>query len=160
MYPTSIDLADNVRKSSIALLQARLSDSVDLGTQAKQAHWNVKGPNFVALHGLFDSIANEADEWTDTIAERLVSLGAVAEGTARVASDRSRLPLYPLWASTGTEHVKALSKSLATYGKLVRANIDETADAGDAVTADLFTSVSRAVDKNLWMVEAHAHATS
>jgi starvation-inducible DNA-binding protein len=157
MFRTKNDLPDNARNNSIALLQARLSDAVDLGTQAKQAHWNVKGPQFMALHELFDTVAESAGGWTDTIAERLVSLGGVAEGTAAIAAERSRLPRYPLNATSGPDHIDAMGTALATFGKSVRSNIDDTGNA-DATTADIFTEISRAVDKQLWMVEAHTHA--
>jgi starvation-inducible DNA-binding protein len=157
MYRTRNDLSDNARKASIALLQGRLADAVDLGTQAKQAHWNVKGPQFIALHGLFDTVADAALDWTDTIAERLVSLGGVAEGTAAIAAERSSLPRYPLKASSGPEHIDAMAEAISSFGKLVRGNAAETAEA-DTNTSDLFTEVSRAADKQLWMVEAHSQA--
>ena len=89
MYPTRNDLPDNIRKAAIQLLQSRLADVVDLGTQAKQAHWNVKGPNFIALHELFDSVASDVANYTDLIAERITALGGIAEGTAAVAAERS-----------------------------------------------------------------------
>jgi starvation-inducible DNA-binding protein len=157
MYRSKNDLSDNVRKASIALLQVRLADAVDLATQAKQAHWNVQGPQFIALHGLFDAVAEAAAEWSDTIAERLVALGGIAEGTAAVAAQRSALPRYPLAASSGPEHIEAVATALSSFGRLVRINIGDTADK-DANTSDLFTEVSRAVDKHLWLVEAHIMA--
>ena len=159
MYKSRIDLPDNVRKAAIELLQPRLADAVDLATQAKQAHWNVKGPSFIALHELFDKIADDAGEYTDLIAERITTLGGIAEGTAAVAAERSTLPRYPLAIFEGTEHVEALATALATFGKSVRSNIDQAAEIGDQDTADLFTEVSRGIDKNLWFVEAHAQAS-
>lgn len=132
------------------------ADAVDLATQAKQAHWNVKGPNFISLHELFDKVADEADEYSDLIAERIVALGGTAEGTAVVAAERSTLAKYPLDIADSAAHVEALSSALATFGKSVRAGIDAAAPAGDQDTADLFTEVSRSVDKYLWFVEAHA----
>ena len=159
MYKTRIDLPDNVRKAAIEFLQARLADAVDLTTQAKQAHWNVKGPNFIALHELFDKVADDAGEYADLIAERITALGGVAEGTAVVAAERSILPPYPLAIAEGPEHVDALATALAAIGKAVRANIDQAAEIGDQDTADIFTEVSRGLDKNLWFVEAHAQGT-
>jgi starvation-inducible DNA-binding protein len=158
MYTTYSDLADNVRKAAIDLLQARLADAVDLATQCKQAHWNVKGPNFIALHELFDSIATDVNGYADLIAERIATLGAIAEGTAVVAAERSKLPQYPLCIALGTEHIEAMRTALAGFGKAVRANIDQVAEIGDQGTADIFTEVSRGVDKNLWFVEAHTQA--
>jgi starvation-inducible DNA-binding protein len=160
MYRTRSDLPGNIRTVSNDLLQARLADAVDLGAQAKQAHWNVKGPQFISLHELFDTVAGRAREWTDLVAERLVALGGTAEGTVTVVAERSKLPPYPLDVSNGLDHVKALSESLASFGKLLRANIDEATEAGDQATADIFTEVSRDVDKNLWLVEAHGQAES
>jgi starvation-inducible DNA-binding protein len=159
MYPTRNDLPDNTRKAAIELLQKRLADVVDLATQAKQAHWNVKGPNFIALHELFDSVASEVVNYTDLIAERITALGGIAEGTVAVAAERSTLPRYPLTIATGAEHVEALATALATFGKAVRADIDHAAEMGDQDTADVFTEVSRGIDKSLWFVEAHAQAS-
>jgi starvation-inducible DNA-binding protein len=158
MYKTHNDLADNIRNAAIGYLQARLSDAVDLATQTKQAHWNVKGPNFIALHELFDTVATDVAGYADLIAERIATLGGIAEGTAAVAAERSTLPRYPLTIVQGTEHVEALATALGAFGKTVRANIDQAADIGDQDTADIFTEVSRGVDKNLWFVEAHNQA--
>jgi starvation-inducible DNA-binding protein len=159
MHKTRNDLPDNVRKAAIDLLQARLADVVDLGTQTKQAHWNVKGPNFIALHELFDTIAGEVNDYTDLIAERVVTLGGIAEGTAAVAAERSRLPRYPLDIADGVAHVEALANVLASFGKVVRGNIDQASDMGDQDTADIFTEISRGIDKSLWFVEAHGQAS-
>lgn len=158
MHKTKIDIPDNIRKAVIELLQARLADAVDLATQAKQAHWNVKGPSFIALHELFDKINDNVREFTDLIAERITTLGGTAEGTARVAAARSTLSEYPLGIADGADHVEALSTGLATFGKSMRAAIDASADMGDQDTADIFTEVSRGIDKDLWLVEAHAQA--
>jgi starvation-inducible DNA-binding protein len=135
-----------------------LADCKDLQTQTKQAHWNVKGPNFIGLHELFDKINEEVDEYVDEIAERAVQLGGVAEGTARVVAKRSSLPEYPLNIADGRSHVEALSSALAAFGKGARKAINETNDLGDLDTADLFTEISRGIDKWLWFVEAHLQA--
>ena len=142
----------------IMLLNQQLADVLDLGLQAKQAHWNVKGPHFIGLHELFDKVAEGLEEFTDEIAERAVELGGVALGTVQIVSKISRLPAYPLSISSGREHVTALSSALAKFGATTRAAIDTAAKAGDADTADLFTEVSRGVDKLLWFVEAHRQA--
>ena len=137
------------------LLQIHLSSSIDLVSQAKQAHWNVKGPDFISLHGLFDKIASESLEYIDLIAERIVQLGGIAEGTLKTAAQRTDLPTYPLTIGAGHEHVKALAHSLATYGENIRNAIGKADEIDDRDTADLLTQISREVDKNLWFVEAH-----
>ena len=152
---TKIDLDSGIREQVITVLSARLADAVDLTAQAKQAHWNVKGPNFIALHELFDQIYGEMGGHADTIAERLVALGGQAHGTVGSVAEGSSLPEYPLEISAGADHVEALSTALAAFGKSVRAAIDEAAEFGDQDTADVFTEVSRAIDKSLWFVEAH-----
>jgi starvation-inducible DNA-binding protein len=158
MYQTKNDLPEKSRKPLIELLTARVADCVDLQLQAKPAHWNVKGPSFIALHKLFDEVADTAEEGVDLIAERIVQLGGIAEGTVRVAGQRSTLPEYPLKISSGKDHVDALSTALAAFGKLLRSAIHQSAELGDADTADLFTEVSRGIDKQLWFVEAHLQA--
>lgn len=158
LHPTKIDLTEKSRRAMVDLLNQHLADILDLGLQAKQAHWNVKGPHFIALHELFDKVAEELEEFTDEIAERTVALGGIALGTAQVISKNSRLIAYPVTATSGEAHIAALSSALAKFGKAVRAAIDIATKHGDADTADLFTGVSRGVDKLLWMVEAHAQA--
>jgi len=155
MNPTKNDLPAKVRTKVIAVLGDRLADATDLMLQTKQAHWNVKGPTFIALHELFDKINESAEEWVDLIAERIVQLGGMAEGTVQATARRTSLEPYSLTITSGEEHVEALSNALAAFGKKARAAIDKTGKAGDADTADLFTEVSRDVDKYLWFVEAH-----
>ena len=156
LWPTRNDLPDKVRREAIDVLNQQLADAIDLGLQAKQAHWNVKGPNFIALHELFDEVAKEVGEYADELAERTVALGGTALGTVLVAAGASRLDQYPLDIGSGHEHVTALSGALAEFGKSARAGIDAAVGLGDADTADLFTEVSRGLDKLLWKVEAHA----
>ena len=160
LYRTKIDVPANARAALVGVLNARLADAVDLATQMKQAHWNVKGPSFIALHEMFDRIHGEVQTHVDDIAERITALGGTTEGTAAVAAGKSALPRYPLEAKSGTEHVDAVGTALATFGKAVRASIDEAAEIGDADTEDLFTGISRAIDKNLWFVEAHAQTAN
>jgi starvation-inducible DNA-binding protein len=160
MIPTKNDLPEPVRKAMSGMLNGLLADCIDLQTQIKQAHWNVKGPNFIGLHKLFDEIGEEVEDYVDDIAERVVQLGGVAEGTARIAAARSTLAEYPLTITAGRDHVQALSLALAAFGKSVRVAIDTASNAGDADTADLCTEVSRGIDKWLWFVEAHQQADS
>ncbi len=155
MYDTHNDLAEPTRKSVVEVLNERLSEAIDLQLQAKQAHWNVKGPNFVGLHDLFDRIAAAASEYADLIAERGVALGGVAEGTLEMVARRSKLPAYAATTGEWTAHVRAMRTALATFGKSARGAIDVVTKLNDADTADLLTEVSRGIDKLLWMVEAH-----
>lgn len=158
MHKTKNDLAKGKREKVIEILNARLADVIDLKTQAKQAHWNVKGIHFIGLHELFDQVATAAEAHTDLIAERITALGGTAYGTARVVAQNSSLSEYPLEIVDGTAHVDALSTAMSDFGKKVRKGIDETDDLGDKDTADLFTEVSREIDKLLWFVEAHIQA--
>jgi starvation-inducible DNA-binding protein len=158
MFKTKNDLSEATRKKAIELLNRRLADCKDLQTQVKQAHWNVKGPSFIALHELFDKINDAVEEYVDEIAERAVQLGGVAEGTARMVAKRSALGEYPANISDGLDHVEALSSALAAFGKLARKAIEQANELGDLDTADLFTEVSRGTDKWLWFVEAHAQS--
>jgi len=158
MFKTKNDLSEAIRVNAIELLNARLADAIDLQTQTKQAHWNVKGPNFIALHELFDKINEEVEDYVDDIAERAVQVGGVAEGTARMAVKRSSLAEYPAGAVDGRSHVEALSSALAAFGKSARKAIDLANEFGDLDTADLFTEISRGIDKWLWFVEAHQQA--
>jgi starvation-inducible DNA-binding protein len=155
LHKTKNDLPLKTRERAVALLNARLLDAIDLGLQTKQAHWTVKGPQFIALHELFDKVAEAAEDAVDLIAERSVQLGGVPIGTARAVAGGSTLPPYPLNAVDGREHVEALSTVLSKFGAIVRKAIDEAGKIGDMDTADLFTEVSREMDKYLWMVEAH-----
>src|SRR5690348_7287118 len=155
-YQTLNDLPATTRDQVIDLLNERLADAIDLQLQAKQAHWNVKGPQFIALHKLFDEIDEAVEEYVDLLAERVVQLGGTAEGTARVVAERSELPEYPLTISTGEEHVWALSSALSNFGERIRRAIDQTADLGDVDSSDICTEISRSTDKWLWFVESHA----
>ena len=158
MFKTKNDLGEGTRLKAVELLNARLADCKDLQTQVKQAHWNVKGPNFISLHLLFDKINGDVEDYVDQIAERAVQLGGVAEGTARMVARRSSLAEYPASAVDGRSHVEALSSALAAFGAVARKGIDRANDLGDLDTADLFTEVSRDIDKWLWFVEAHLQA--
>jgi starvation-inducible DNA-binding protein len=158
MNPTKNDLSEATRGKVIALCNDRLADAIDLQTQCKYAHWNVKGPNFIALHELFDKVNEDVEDYIDLIAERAVQLGGVAEGTARMAVKRSNLTEYGVSSPSGHAHVAALSSALASFGKLARRAIDTNNELNDADTADIFTEISRGIDKWLWMVEAHLQA--
>jgi starvation-inducible DNA-binding protein len=155
---TRNDLPEETRARMIALCNQRLADCVDLQTQTKQAHWNVKGPSFIGLHKLFDEINESVEGYVDLIAERAAQLGGQVEGTARIVAQRSSLPEYPHDIRDGMAHVNALATALSAFGRGAREAIDESDDAEDKDTADLFTEISRGIDKWLWFVEAHGQA--
>jgi starvation-inducible DNA-binding protein len=159
LYHTRNDLPEATRLEVIALLNQRLADCIDLELQCKQAHWNVKGPTFIALHKLFDEIHAAIGDYADLLAERVVQLGGIAEGTAAVVTERSTLVDYPLAITTGDEHAAALSDALARFGRAVRIGIEEMNDLKDADSADIATEISRGVDQWLWFVEAHLQGT-
>lgn len=153
-YASRLDLAAKVRSAILPILQARLSDTLDLQARLKAAHWNVKGPQFGALHVLFDQMATEVAEASDDLAERLVTLGGHADGRPATTAQGSSLPAWPL-VTQAEKVLTALAEATATHGRALRAAIDEAAAMGDAGTADLFTGQSRLTDKHLWQIEAH-----
>lgn len=159
LYPTRIDLSTEIRQQVAATLNASLATTLDLKTQVKQAHWNVKGMNFYSLHELFDAIAGELEGYVDMVAERVTALGGLALGTARIAAAESILPEYLLEITDGRDHVVALADRLAIYAKHVREAIDQVDELGDADTADLYTEISRNIDMRLWFLEAHLQSS-
>jgi starvation-inducible DNA-binding protein len=158
-HSTRNDLPAATRARVGVLLNARLADTIDLQLQAKQAHWNVKGPNFIALHELFDKVADAAEEAGDLLAERLVALGGRAEGTVQAVGRRTTLRPYSLTLASGADHVQAVADALATVARASREAIDDADRAGDKGTSDLFTELSRDLDKLLWLVEAHLQSS-
>ena len=155
MLTTKNDLGVRTREAMTTLLNARLADAIDLQTQCKQAHWNVKGPGFYELHLLFDKVNESVEEYVDEIAERIVQLGGIADGTARSVARHSALAEYPHETVDGQAHAEALSSALAVFARAVREAADAADRSADADTMDLFTEISRGTDKWLWMVEAH-----
>ena len=160
LHPTRNDLPEEARAELVELLNSRLASGLDLYLQAKQAHWNVKGPDFVQLHELFDGVAAALIPGNDDVAERIAQLGGVARGTAQVVASDTALRPYPLELVAGADHVDALANALGHYASEVRVAIAHAARIDDADTADLFTEISRTVDKQLWFVEAHQQAKS
>ncbi len=155
VYATRNDLSEGVRTTIVELLNEQLADIIDLSMQVKFAHWNVKGANFHALHQLFDTIAEELEDFIDDIAERAVELGGTAMGTLQAVGKNSRLAPYPTDTMAGMDHINRLAGALAAYGATARSAIESATRCGDAGTADLLTGVSRGLDKQLWLVEAH-----
>lgn len=158
MYDSKNDLPARTRAKVSKLLNERLADALDLGAQTKQAHWNVKGPSFIALHELFDKVAENVEDHVDELAERITSLGGTAYGTIAAVARSTSLKPYPEDITDGVDHLEALSGALADFGKKIRKGIDQADKLGDADTADLFTGISRDVDKYLWFLEAHLQA--
>jgi starvation-inducible DNA-binding protein len=155
MHETKNDLQANTKKASIELLNARLADTIDLALLTKQAHWNLKGPRFIAIHEMLDEFRTQIDEWTDTMAERVVQLGGTALGTSQEVAKRTSTPPYPVDIYNIDDHLRALINAYANVANNVRKAIDESTEAGDADTADIFTEASRGLDKALWFLEAH-----
>ena len=155
MFKTRNDLPLKARQTSVGLLNQALADLSDLYSQTKQAHWNVKGLEFFQLHELFDEMAAEVLAHTDEVAERTTALGGVATGTVRMAAANSKLPEMDIELTSGEDFLVALSDRYAQAANFIRDAIDQTDEAGDADTADLFTEVSLNLDKRLWFLEAH-----
>jgi starvation-inducible DNA-binding protein len=158
MYTTENDVPVDHRLNLNRLMNQRLASAIDLQMQMKHAHWNVKGPSFIALHELFDKAHEEVEGYVDMIAERIVQFGGIAQGTVRSSVASTELTDYPAAISDGLAHVEAVARVLSTFGTEVRNMISEANALEDAGTADLFTEISRGIDKMLWFVEAHSQA--
>ena len=157
-FTTRNDLPLTSRTQVAELLNRRLADALDLQSQCKQAHWNVKGPQFIALHKLFDDVYADVTGYADLLAERIVQLGGVAHGTVRDVAEASELDEYPSSISSGEEHVKTLGAALSAFGSRMRIAIGETEELDDSVACDICTEITRGVDKWLWFVEAHTQS--
>ncbi len=155
MQKTHNTLTENIRGQSIELLNKHLAAAIDLHGQLKLAHWNVRGPAFIAIHELFDKVAAKVEEFSDMFAERTGALGGVAKGGTKNVLEKSFLKPYPVEIADEKTHVEAVSQALAAFGESVREAIDQSADYGDAITADLFTNIGRDLDQQLWFVESH-----
>ena len=160
MFTTKIDLPEPVRFKIVEMLNQRVAECIDLTLQAKQAHWNVKGPNFRSLHKLFDTVSTGIRKSSDLLAERLVQLGGIAQGTVEAVIDQSRLQAYPLTITAEVDHLNALSTSIASCGKWMRESVDIAAEWKDAGTSDLLLRTTQKLDQYLWMVEAHLQGRS
>jgi starvation-inducible DNA-binding protein len=158
LLPTKNDLPSNTKAAVIDMLNARVADTIDLALATKQAHWNIKGMNFIAVHEMLDRLRGALDTYVDDMAERVVQLGGVALGTSQLVEAETTLDPYPTDIHTTKEHLHALIERYGAVANAVRTNIDDSDEAGDAGTADLFTGVSRGLDEWLWMLEAHVGA--
>ena len=155
LYPTRSDLPESKRSTVIELLNQTLAATIDLWSQIKQAHWNVKGPNFYQLHLLFDAVASETYEYIDTLAERATALAGEARGTVRMSANSSFLPEYPTLPISEKEHIVALAERISAYLKHVRQGIDKTNELDDEATNDIYIEIARGLDQKLWFIEAH-----
>ena len=154
-HPTKNDLKSNAKQLSIGLLNARVADCIDLALATKQAHWNLKGPQFIAVHEMLDCFRTQLDDAVDTMAERVVQLGGTAMGTTQAVIEVSTLKAYPTDIYAIPDHLAALIDRYAQVANAVRDGIDQTDEAGDADSADILTGISRDLDKALWFLEAH-----
>lgn len=145
MQPTHNTLSENIRAQSVELLNKHLAAAIDLHAQVKQAHWNVRGPSFIAIRELFDKVPGEVENYSDLIAERAGALGGTAYGNVRVAAERSFLVPYPLGIADEQEHVFAVLETVAAFGQSAREAIDQAMTSGDADT--------RSVHRNLAGIE-------
>ena len=148
-------LKDNARKTAITELQSCMNDAASLSMALKQAHWNVKGPNFIAIHELFDAVKARLDPQIDAMAERVQQLDGVAVGTVEEVAKATKLKPYPTDLTKSVDHIREISARLREYGARVREAIDTTDEAGDADTADILTAASQQADKDLWFIESH-----
>lgn len=152
---SKIDLASNVKSEMVSLLNARLSEAIDLALATKQAHWNLKGLQFIGIHQMLDGFRGQLDKHVDTVAERVAQLGGAALGTVQAVAAATPLTPYPTDISKVKDHLLQLSERYAAAAKSVRASIDAADEAGDADCADILTAYSRMLDKALWFLEAH-----
>lgn len=155
MHSTHIDLPATTRNDIIAMLEARLVDAIDLALQAKLAHWNVRGPHFIALHDFFDKVEEQIQEQVDILAERIGQLGGIVRATVQDVAKSTSLAEFNTGLHAHDEILETLVKAMATYTNNTRKNIDSAAEKGDSVTADIFTGLSREADKYLWFLESH-----
>lgn len=157
-HPTKNSLPETVRQNVVSILNQQLANLIDLQLQAKQAHWNVRGPHFIGLHELFDKVNAEAREYVDEVAERIAALGGVALGTVQDISGKSNLPAYDTRAVSCKHHIDLVSTALAKAADGTRNSIESLEEVGDPVSADLMTGITASLDQKLWFVEAHLHS--
>ncbi|MGR3625652.1 MAG: DNA starvation/stationary phase protection protein Dps [Limimaricola sp.] len=149
------ELNQDVRTQMVDLLNKNLVNMVALTLAVKQAHWNLKGPGFIGVHELLDQAADRLREGADLMAERAVILGGFARGTVEVAAEKAQMDAYPVEITDIKQHVEELKSRYMFVGGEIRKAMEEAGDAGDEDTADLFTEVSRTIDKDAWFIGAN-----
>ena len=157
LLATKNSLPSNVKETIIASLNDALAATIDLALVTKQAHWNVRGPEFIGVHEMLDNLRDGLDEQVDTIAERVAQLGGTALGTVQIVAETTKLKPYPTTIHATRNHLEALIERYAAVANLLRKSISEAADVGDDVSADVFTAAASELDKSLWFLEAHGH---
>jgi starvation-inducible DNA-binding protein len=155
MHTTRISLPEREREEVVALLNKTLASASDLFLQLKHAHWNLKGPEFIALHLMFDDLAEKIEEHVDIIAERITSLGGTALGTSQAIVENTQLRTYPTDIFSAKDHIEHLAHNFAILGENSRNNIEKSEEFGDIATGDLYIAFTRLLDKSLWFIEAH-----
>ncbi len=158
MYPNRVALSDDIKKQVCEVLQQPLAEALDMYSQAKFAHWNVKGDNFYQLHLVFDHVADVIFEQIDPIAERITQLGGVANGTVRQSACSSTIAEYPVETVAGMDHVRALADSLGHYCQQLRDASDKVDEIGDKPTSDFFNQLIVDAEEQLYFLESHLEA--
>ncbi len=158
MYPNRVALSDEQKKKVVEVMQERLAEALDMYSQAKFAHWNVKGDNFYQLHLVFDKVAETIFPQIDAIAERLTQLGGVANGTVRQAAQSSQIPEYDVMLVAGMDHVAALANALGSYCQALREASDKIDEIDDPPTADFFKQLDVEAEEVLYFLESHLEA--
>lgn len=159
-FPSHINLPREVREELVELLNTCLATAIDLHWQVKQAHWNIRGRDFISRHELFDDVADHVRKHADDFAERAGNLGGYAEGTIRLAAKNSELEEYDLNAVNGDDHVRALVDRVSNYASVIRAGIARCDEVDDPVTSDLLTRILGEVEQDLWFLESHLYGSA
>lgn len=154
-FSNHVALPEDVKVALVETLNIALATTNDLHSQVKQAHWNIKGPQFFARHELFDAMAGRLRGFADVIAERATTMGGYASGTTRLSAEHSKLPEYELRAVDGKQHIKALVDRFSDYAAFVREALREAAEKGDPATEDVYTEILRGAELDMWFLESH-----
>lgn len=156
-FTNHIALPEETKAQLIDTLNGVLATTSDLRSQVKQAHWNIKGPQFVSRHELFDSLAARLHDYADNIAERAATLGGYAMGTVRQSAEHSKLPEYDLRAVDGKHHIRTLVDRYSDYNRLIRNAVGEAQEHNDPATEDLYTEILRHTELDMWFLESHVN---
>lgn len=154
-FANHVSLPEEVKTQLVDTLNTMLATTSDLRSQVKQAHWNIKGPQFVARHELFDNLAAKLLDYADVIAERAATLGGYATGTVRQSAEHSKLPEYDVRAVDGKHHIKTLVDRYSEYTRLIRDAVNEAEKVDDPATEDVYTEILRGTELDMWFLESH-----